>query len=56
MGLFRGQPKVASTDHLDSLLGNEPRDKKGEKLSLRLALVDQLVLKVAAVQKIGLDM
>jgi hypothetical protein len=54
MGLFRGHPKVASTDHLDTLLGNEPRDKKGEKLSLRLDLVDQLVSKVAAVQKIGL--
>jgi hypothetical protein len=54
MGLFHRHPKVARTDHLITLMGGESLATKAEKLSLKPALVDQLLAKVQAVQKIGL--
>jgi hypothetical protein len=54
MGLFHKHPKAARTDHLITLMGEESRDKKAEKLSLKPDLVDQLVAKMEVVRKIGL--
>jgi len=54
MGLFHKHPKVSHTDNLITLMSDEPRDKKAEKLSLRPDLVDQLIAKMDAVRKVGL--
>ncbi len=54
MGLFHRHPKTAHTDNLITLMGNESRDEKADKLSLKPDLVDQLIAKMDAVRKVGL--
>ena len=54
MGLSHKHPKVARTDNLITLMSDEPRDKKAEKLSLLPDLVDQLIAKMDDVRKVGL--
>ena len=54
MGLFHRHPKTAHTDNLITLMSNETLDEKAEKLSLKPALVDQLIANMDAVRNVGL--
>jgi hypothetical protein len=54
MGLTHKHPKVARTDHLITLMGDERLEKKAEKLSLLPDVVEQLIAKMDDVRKVGL--